>query len=106
MLAHRSELAVAWSDRAIEEAERWDAKPVRALAMVEKGSALAGWVGHRDEALATIREAIAEAEAVGDHVAVAAGCTTCSSASRCTPGRGKRSSRRSTRLQSAQVTTR
>ena len=73
MLAHRSELAVAWSDRAIEEAERWDAKPVRALAMVEKGSALAGWVGHRDEALATIREAIAEAEAVGDHVAVARG---------------------------------
>ena len=73
MLAHRSELAVAWSDRAIEEAERWDAKPVRALAMVEKGSALAGWVGHRDEALATIREAVAEAEAVGDHVAVARG---------------------------------
>ena len=73
MLAHRSALAVEWSDRAIEEAERWDAKPVRALAMVEKGSALAGWVGHRDEALAIIREAIAEADAVGDHVAVARG---------------------------------
>jgi DNA-binding CsgD family transcriptional regulator len=73
MLAHRSELAVEWSDRAIEEAERWDAKPVRALAMVEKGSALAGWAGHRDEALVTIREAVAEAEAVGDHVAVARG---------------------------------
>ena len=73
MLAHRSALAVEWADRAIEEAERFDAKPVRALAMVERGSALAGWVGHRDEALATMREAVAEAEAVGDHVAVARG---------------------------------
>ena len=73
MLAHRSALAVDWSERAIEEAERWDAKPVRALAMVEKGSALAGWPGHQDEALATIREGIAEADAVGDQVAVARG---------------------------------
>ena len=106
MLAHRSELAVEWSDRAIEEAERWDAKPVRALAMVEKGSALAGWVGHRDEALATIREAVAEAEAVGDHVAVARGCTTCSSACRCTPAKGRRSSWRSIWPRSAPATTR
>ncbi len=73
MLAHRSALAVDWSERAIEEAERWDAKRVRALALVEKGSALAGWAGHQDEALAIIRDGIAEAEVVGDHVAVARG---------------------------------
>ena len=73
MLAHRSELAVEWSDRAIDEADAWGAKDVRALAMVEKGSALADWPGRREEAVVSIRQAIAEAEAVGDHVAVARG---------------------------------
>ncbi len=73
MLAHRSTLAVEWSERAIEEADRWDAKRVHALALVEKGSALAGWAGHQDEALVFIRDGIAEAEAVGDFVAVARG---------------------------------
>ncbi len=73
MLAHRSELAVEWSDRAIDEADQWGAKEVRALAMVEKGSALAGWPGRREEAALTMRQAIAEAEAVGDHVALARG---------------------------------
>src|SRR5262249_1929963 len=38
-----------------------------------KGSALADWPGRREEAVVTIRQAIAEAEAVGDHVAVARG---------------------------------
>ena len=73
MLAHRSELAVEWSDRAIDEAEQSDAKAVRAQALVEKGSALADWPGRHEEALVAMRQAIAEAEAVGDHVAVARG---------------------------------
>src|SRR5262249_31788887 len=56
---------------ALDEADEWGAKDVRALALVEKGSALADWPGRREEAVITIRQAIAEADAVGDHVAVA-----------------------------------
>ena len=71
MLARRREVAVSWSERAIDEADRWGVKEARALGLVEKGSALADWPGRRPEAIATLRQAIAEAEAVGDHVAVA-----------------------------------
>ncbi len=97
MLAHRSALAVEWSDRAIEEAERWDAKPVRALAMVEKGSALAGWAGHRGRGVRDDSRGHRRGRRGRRPRRWSPGAsTTCSGASRSTPRRGRRSSPRST----------
>ncbi len=71
MLRYRTEEAVAWADRAIAEADAVGAKGVRAQAMVERASALADVPGSLESGAAMMREAIAEAEAVGDWVLVA-----------------------------------
>jgi DNA-binding CsgD family transcriptional regulator/tetratricopeptide (TPR) repeat protein len=73
MLTDGTEEAVRWADLALAEAERADAKPVRAQALVERGSALAFQPGHQAEGEEVLRQGIAEAEAVGDWVSVARG---------------------------------
>jgi DNA-binding CsgD family transcriptional regulator len=73
MLQDRSEDAVTWADRAVEEADRAGAREVRAQALVERGSALGSIPGRFEEGEAALTDAIAEAEAVGDWVLVARG---------------------------------
>jgi DNA-binding CsgD family transcriptional regulator len=71
MLQDSTDDAVAWADRAIAEAEPVGAKPVIAQAKVERASA---WCHEgRTDHTAELREAIDEAEAVGDWVLVARG---------------------------------
>ena len=62
-----------WADRAIAEADAAGAKQVRAQALVERGSALSDLPGRFAEGEVTLREAIEEAEAVGDWVLLARG---------------------------------
>ena len=71
MLRFRHEAAIAWADLAITEADAAAAKGVRAQALIERASAMAdAGDGEGEDAM---REAIAEAEAVGDWVLVARG---------------------------------
>lgn len=71
MLTDHPEEAVAWADRAIEEADAAGAKQVRAQAMVERGSALSDVPGRFEEGYLALTEAVEEAEAVGDWVLLA-----------------------------------
>jgi DNA-binding NarL/FixJ family response regulator len=73
MLNDHPEEAVLWAERAVEVADEADAKPVRAQALVERASALGDVPGRTAEGEQALREAIAEAEAVGDWVLVARG---------------------------------
>jgi DNA-binding CsgD family transcriptional regulator len=70
MLAEHPEEAIRWAELAIEEADAFDAKPVRAQAMVERGSAMADLPGRAAEGEEVLRQAIDEAEAVGDWLLV------------------------------------
>jgi DNA-binding CsgD family transcriptional regulator len=71
MLNDRSENGIAWAERAIGEAERVGAKAVRAQAMVERATALTDVPDRRDEGVAALAEAVAEAEQLEDWVLVA-----------------------------------
>jgi DNA-binding NarL/FixJ family response regulator len=66
MLSERTEEAVEWADRALAMADAVGCPPVRASAMVNKGSALADTPERHDEGIALLEQAIAEAEA-GDY---------------------------------------
>ena len=71
MVRLRSRDAVAWAERAIVEADAVGAKGVRAQALVERASAIGELPGRYAEAGEALREAVVEAEAVGDWVLVA-----------------------------------
>ena len=73
MLSFHPADAVVWAERAVEEADAADAKAVRAQALVERASALAGLPDRFDEGAAAMRLALVEAEAAEDWVLVARG---------------------------------
>jgi DNA-binding CsgD family transcriptional regulator len=73
MLHHQPQEGIRYAEQAIEEADACDAKDVRVQAMVERASALADVPGRVEEGEAVMREAIVEAEALGDWVLVARG---------------------------------
>lgn len=67
MLADRTDVALAWSERALDDADRLGSPAARAAVLVERGSALMlrldGDAGSR-----VLLEAVELAEEVGDHV--------------------------------------
>jgi DNA-binding CsgD family transcriptional regulator len=63
MLSERTGEAVEWSDKALAMADAVGCPPVRASALVNKGSALADTPDRHDEGIALLERAIAEAEA-------------------------------------------
>jgi DNA-binding CsgD family transcriptional regulator len=71
MVRMRSHDAVSWAERAIAEADAVGARGVRAQALVERASAIGELPGRYVEAGEALREAVVEAEAVGDWVLVA-----------------------------------
>jgi DNA-binding CsgD family transcriptional regulator len=71
MLQDRTDDAVAWADKAIVEAQLAGAKAVVAQAKLERASARNH--GRTTEAIAELRDAIDEAEAIGEWVLVARG---------------------------------
>ncbi len=73
MLSERPDEAIRWADLAIEEADAADAKPVRAQAIVERGSAMADLPSRFAEGEQVLRQGIDEAEAVGDWLLVSRG---------------------------------
>src|SRR5918999_1825241 len=66
MLNERRDEAIEWADRALDMAEAVGCPPVRASALVNKGSALADTADRHDEGIALLEQAIAEAGA-GDY---------------------------------------
>jgi DNA-binding CsgD family transcriptional regulator/tetratricopeptide (TPR) repeat protein len=72
MLTSRSD-ALEWTERAVAAAEAVGARAVRAQALVERASVLADDQERLEEARAAFEEAFAEAEAVGDLVALTRG---------------------------------
>jgi len=73
MLADRTDAAIAFGEQAVEAAELVGAKEVRTQAKIELGSALAVVVERMAEGERILREAIDEAELLGDWVLVARG---------------------------------
>ncbi len=71
MLNDKSTEGIEWAERAIGEAEQVGAKHVRAQAMVERGTALTDIADRRDEGIAALAEAVAEAERLEDWVLLA-----------------------------------
>jgi DNA-binding CsgD family transcriptional regulator len=68
MMAGRAEwsLAVEWADRALEVCETIGSAANRPRALVNKGTALAGIDGRREDGVAILEQAWAEAKAAGD----------------------------------------
>jgi DNA-binding NarL/FixJ family response regulator/tetratricopeptide (TPR) repeat protein len=71
MLNDQCVQAVEWAERALGAADELDAEAVRAQALVERASALISIPERRDEGVAALYEASAEAERVGDWVLAA-----------------------------------
>jgi DNA-binding CsgD family transcriptional regulator/tetratricopeptide (TPR) repeat protein len=65
MLANQGAEAIGWADRALALADQVGSANVRASALVNKGTALIGTPGRRDEGVALLERAAAEAEAGG-----------------------------------------
>jgi DNA-binding CsgD family transcriptional regulator len=63
MLNEQTEEAVEWADKALAMADAVGCPPVRASALVNKGSALADTPDRHDEGIALLEQAIVEAEA-------------------------------------------
>jgi DNA-binding CsgD family transcriptional regulator len=65
MLGERHDEAIEWSDRALELAGQIGFAPARVTALVNKGAALIELPGSRQEGIALLEQAVAEAEAAG-----------------------------------------
>jgi DNA-binding CsgD family transcriptional regulator/tetratricopeptide (TPR) repeat protein len=65
MLGDQRDEAVEWSDRALELAEEIGFRPAQVTALVNKGSALVEKPGGRQEGVALLERAIAEASSAG-----------------------------------------